>query len=227
VTVIAQSYSTPHLTELEKDADWRRSEIIYLRKQEALTRFDGPGTVGAHRNEIYLRLLVSTMYAHHEGFSIKCWEAIYESLDSAPLSPMDLIPELQLLMLEGEFKKLRSCTSRDLLTALNNIKLLFPTGYQFVKSQPVVSNGNLKPKPYREAFELLGITITLTRSEEQDLYRLVDFRNDVAHGRPLIRSKVEGKLDDFADLVYALQDRAFLLTKGFIEDKKYLVPSAR
>lgn len=219
--------SLPDLLELENDADWRRTEITYLRKQEALTRFDEPGSVGRHRNEIYLRLLVSTMYAHHEGFSIKCWETIYDALDADDWNPADLIPELQLLMLDAELKKLRNCNNRDLLVALNNFSDLFPEGYCFSKSRPVVSSGNLKPKPYREAFGLLGIMIDLDHSEEQDLYRLVDFRNDVVHGRPLMRGKVEGKLDDFSRLIYTLQDRALLLTRDYIRERKYLVPVAR
>lgn len=209
------------LRQLEMDVQWRRNEISYLRKQEALTRFDPLGSTGNYRNRIYLRLLVAALYAHHEGYAIRCWDSIYSEIDASGATPAALRRELQLLIVEGELKKIRNASPLELLDICAGTSSLFPTTYSFVESRPVRSDGNLKPKPYCKAFRDLGIEVNLSIEDSSLLFQLVSLRNDVVHGRPLPDTIIDN-FDQFAALVYKLQDRSFLATRSYLLGAEYL-----
>ena len=209
------------LRQLEIDVQWRRSEISYLRKQEAVTRFDPPGSTGYYRNQIYLRLLAAALYAHHEGYAIRCWDSIFSVIDASGAIPGALRRELQLLIVESELKRIRNASSLELLDICAGARSLFPGAYSFVDSMPVRSDGNLKPKPYCKAFRDLGIEMTLTTEDSSLLFQLVELRNDVVHGRPLSNTILD-KFDQFTALVYELQDRSFLATRSYLMGAEYL-----
>ncbi len=212
---------TEELSALEHDVQWRRDEISYLRKQESLTRFDPPGSTGNYRNNIYLRLLIPTLYAHHEGYAIRCWDSVYEGIDASGVAPKLLTKELQCLVAQDLLKQIRNFPAIILLDYCNGEKAVLPDIYSFSQQRPVRSDGNLKPGPYCQAFRDLGIEIRLDSEERSLLSQLVDLRNDVVHGRALSR-RVTEKFDDFTALVYELQDRSFLATREFLMDAKYL-----
>lgn len=216
---------TEELRKLELDAAWRRSEISYLRKQEALTRFDPVGTTGYYRNSIYLRLLVTSLYAHHEGYAIRCWDTVYSVIDASGVTPSALSSELQLLVLGAELKRIRNASPLELLDMYTRRIGVFPASYSFSQARPVRSDGNLKPKPYLKAFSDLGISLELTTEESGLLYQLVELRNDVVHGRVLPPNVVH-KFDEFTGLVYDLQDRSLLSTTTYLEAGKYLANTA-
>lgn len=178
--------------QLELEREWREAEIRFLNNlQEGLSEADRPKI---------RRSIVCLLYAHIEGFVRFAFSLYIDQVNNKGLTCKDVSPAIAAAAFAKELKALKDSNSKSplFLNTLPDDKHLhgFARDVQFLShignfyDHPVIiSEGyiNTENNVGREVIEKMLFQVGLEYSDLKETYsplnRLLNVRNDIAHGK--------------------------------------------
>lgn len=178
-------------SELEADWFWRQEEILFLQNRGA--------RLTVARRETLFRSAVLILYAHLEGFIKFSFQAYILEVNRAALTCSEAIPAVVAASISEFLKELRNPTKKCHLfkkSLPHDEKLhVFAREQEFVErvaeiGQSIVkvpdyfvdTESNLKPVVLRKLMYQVGLPYDLFAGIEGDIDRLLNYRNQIAHG---------------------------------------------
>lgn len=167
------------LKDIEKDLDWRLTELAILKKEAVIASKD------SDRYQALLRAMCALLYAHYEGFCKFAWDLYLDELQKAGVKRKDCQDAIARLSLQKKFKEMRGNLSPLSMWEFGQtgFKSLLEENLDFqVKLE---TESNLWPNLFKENTLLAGLKCTLVDRYEIELKALVRRRNDIAHGQKM------------------------------------------
>lgn len=221
--------------EMETEREWREAEIRFLRNQ--IARIDSEEFKRTAR-----KALVVMLYAHFEGVCKALLSMYVNRLNSLRLRVSEVTPPIGAASLAKVFQELRNpnqkCAefARSLPddTALHRfardrefVEVIWKIAERQVQIDPdnvVDTESNLKPVVLRKILFQLGLDSNLAKPWEGTIHRLLNRRNDVAHGTAKVGfdEKEYGELEQAVSLVV---DGLVNSISNAVIEQVYLAPS--
>lgn len=170
--------------EIEADLRWRESELVALK---ALCAKCAEGS-DAHR--ALLRALWALMYAHYEGFHKFCWDLVLDRIEAEKVTRAAVKDHFAKLSLANAFRQLRGDTSPSGILKFFREELPAQLSKNTVFEEKLETQSNLWPNVARENSKLLDLEFKNLDLFETKLKLLVSRRNDIAHGKKLVITKL-------------------------------------
>lgn len=180
-------------TELELERTWRENDIRFLHNlQEKLS--------SSKEREQLRRSIIGMHYAHIEGFSYFAFSLYAESINELNLKCKEVKPAIAAASMHQIFSTLRkgekknplfkrslpddkklhqACQEIDFIENINQVaekKVKIPK--EFINTE-----NNVGPNVLRKLLYQMGLNNTDLDSISSDLSRLLNIRNDIAHGK--------------------------------------------
>ena len=200
---------------LEADLAWRESELGSLKLMAASEAKESV------RYRALLRALWCLLYAHYEGFFKFSWDYYLDVLQKLEVPRKDAIDELAQFSLKKAFRGLKSDLSDTALWKhfTNDFDIWMSEKMKFEVG--LETGGNLSPSIARETHLCLGLPCFEIDSGEIQLKALVDRRNEIAHGKPLVIKTLDDYQQYELTAVRAMHELALAILDS-LESKKYL-----
>lgn len=167
---------------LENDLKWREAELASLKVHAALSV---PGSV-ARRG--LLRALWAMLYAHYEGFTKFCWDALFDEIQNSSVHIGELSEPFAVLALEKDFKMARaksdSLSLWDFSRADIPVRLLDKA--TFPEECRLKTESNLWPNIFEQENWKIGVSSEQLEIHRAKMKALVSRRNDIAHGKDMV-----------------------------------------
>ncbi len=218
--------------ELELEREWREDDIRFFHNLQA--RLENAGDRQRLR-----RSIIGMFYAHIEGFVYFSFDLYANSINRLELKCSDVKPAIAAASLSAEFLALKNsdkknpifkrelpedrklhqiCREIDFLDQIREVnakKVKIPKNY-------INTENNVGPTVLRKLLYQMGLDHKDLDEVSTDLLRLLNIRNDIAHGK-----RKDGIEDDdyikFKDCFNTIFSRiSNLLVKAF-SDKDYLI----
>lgn len=218
------------MDELERLAE--DLEYALTWRQEELRAFlNAGGTVGRDEwEEAFRKMTIVAWYAHLEGFAKDAFQAYIDYLNRKDLKCREVDARLAASALSEEFEKMDNENYKSDLfqrnfpddselhgqfrraELLENIRNLFEQPVEIEKEKVVRTNSNLGPDVLRKLLFRTGLPHDSFDEYRGDLFKLLNKRNDIAHGSrpgPMseeeaedLRSLCEAIMEDLRRLIY-------------------------
>lgn len=202
-------------TQLEEDLDWRMAELGALKVQITSAR------KGSLRRKSLLRSSWAMLYAHYEGFCKFAHELYVDAVKKSNRMIRDYSEIFILMSMDNKIKNIKEeASSLEVLDfCVNGIDKEMREKIDLEYDTENISN--LWPNVLHEMSEELGVECSSVNYYSNKLGKLVNNRNDIAHGEKMtINSFEEFKKYENAALT-VMHDVAISVLNS-IENKKYL-----
>lgn len=165
--------------QIEADLKWREGEIASLKM---LVASAAPKST---RQTSLLRACWAMLYAHYEGFCKFCWDLLLNEIEKQKPKRIDLIEPLAQLSFSKIFKKLNKDKSPKAIWIFCQNDFPSHMKEEISNCQRLETRSNLWPEVAIENNSAIGIKCDAFTEYMRDLKRLVQQRNDIAHGKKL------------------------------------------
>lgn len=158
---------------LERDLDWRQSELTRLKIIIA--------SADAEQKEGLLRALWSMLYAHYEGFCKFAIQAYLDEIQQLRLTRIVLSDTLNALSLESCFRLIKG--DESLFNRAIFLAELRKRSFERAAFEGAPDTSNLWPEKLKQMLEAVGLDSDFVDEESHRLVALVARRNEIAHGK--------------------------------------------
>jgi hypothetical protein len=203
----------------ESDLSWREAEIGSLKLLAASS------SNNSDRQRALLRALWAMLYAHYEGFCKFCWDLLLSAIESEAPAAKDLCDQLAQISLLKEFKALRGDLS------VKNLWTFFLRDLEAQLAKPVTfpvkleTKSNLWPNLAVENNEAVGLSCPMFSQLERELARLVNQRNEIAHGKKLVIKSLS-EYQPYEDAAFLVMHELAIAVVTCLDGRNYLRRSA-
>lgn len=162
------------LQEIEKDLDWRESELAILKILLANDHLSD------REKFVLFRAAWSLLYAHYEGFCKFALTVYYDSIRRSKKCHRELPSKMQALALDKHMKAVRSLPTIDLIAQIAT----FEADYLDKEAEfpEVNTESNLWPNVLQNLLDSAEITLASLSMNNRSIATLVNRRNKIAHG---------------------------------------------
>lgn len=160
--------------EIERDLEWRESEMAVLR---ILLAADN---ISDREKLVLFRAAWALLYAHYEGFCKFALTVYFDALQNTGKLCKNLPAKTQAFALNNSLKSIRSLPTPDLISRILNFEIEFMESA--VNFPEVDTESNLWPNTLGSLLEDADITIESLSAHNRALATLVNRRNKIAHG---------------------------------------------
>lgn len=212
-----------HIDEiLEKDLQWRESELSSLKKLAILAL---PGSV-AHQS--LLRALWALLYAHFEGFTKFCWDTVFDLIQMDQPLNSELDEKFALLALEHDFKEFRGNLDAPAIWEFFQIELpaALSKRANFPLDLRLKTESNLWPNVFERESMRIGIMCAELNKHRIRIKTLVARRNDIAHGKSMTIATVS-EYHEYENATICLMHELALKAMDIVEKELFKLPSFR
>jgi hypothetical protein len=162
------------LSEIERDLDWRESELAVLKILLA-------DTSRSDREKLVLfRAAWALLYAHYEGFCKFALTVYYDAIKSSGRNNRDLPVKMRCFSLEKDIRLVKNLPSEQFLERVTAFEI------DFMAKSPdfpeVDTASNLWPNILKELLDCASIEVVSLSHHNVKLRTLVNRRNKIAHG---------------------------------------------
>ena len=161
---------------LDSDLGWRKKELTYivnLIKSESERNVD-----------TQLRIGIAILYAHWEGYIKNAGTFYIRYIKQLELKYEDLGENFISLALRGTFSECLKTNKTSIHTTLVNILVNdLATIADLPHHNVINTQSNLKWEVFKEILDTLGLEDSFYSTKGKQINTLVDYRNDVAHGK--------------------------------------------
>ena len=217
--------------ELEEDQTWRRDEIRIL--QNRLLRNESSG----EDDDRVRRALILMIYAHFEGFCKFALVHYIKAVNQVGITCAEANFNIVTATLEDVFRALTG--DKKIREFRNNLpddnKLhKFAREVEFVQrtnefdsrivkiSEDFIDmESNLKPIVLRKNLYRLGFQYDLFKDKENDINKLLEYRNQIAHGQSK-RGISEKDYVNLRDSIYLIMDKLVVEVMNAFQHKQFL-----
>lgn len=172
---------------------------------------------------LWNRMCVPMIYAHWEGFTVSALRILLGHLNSLNLEPKDVTTNIVVIGLGDHYQTLSGKQSfqqkvafTDKFSKIYREKLTF--------TEKISTKSNLNSKILRELCENFRFRYEVFSNCIQDIDRLVNIRNAIAHGENSIIPDVEN-IKKYIDSVTKAMDFLTNEISSFLEKKDFLAIS--
>jgi hypothetical protein len=210
---------TTWAAEIEEDLRWREAELAALKMSCS------SAAAGSIAQRSLLRALWAMLYAHYEGFYKFCWDLLLAQIELEKVDRSKLTEEFAKLSLAKPFRALRGDLSSDGIWSF--VAKTMPTEMAGVATFPekLETKSNLWPNVAQENNAKIEFVSGYLNANATMIRLLVSRRNEIAHGKKLIVSKLSDyQIYESAALV-VMHDLA-LFVLHCLDKKQFLAGSA-
>ncbi len=201
--------------ELERDLAWRESEVGVLKLLLAAS------PSGSARQRALMRACSAMLYAHYEGFCKFAWTLMLDTINAEMHPRRALIEPLAKRAMIDVFKTLRSNTSVDNLWNFSMMDFQSQLTKTATFPGEVDTKSNLWPTLAKEINASVGLRCPQFEVCEQEIGRLVDRRNKIAHGEKLEIADIK-QFQAFENSVLLVMHDLAVAIVECLEKKTYL-----
>ncbi len=201
--------------QLEKELDWRISEISALKR---IIPIDKSTT----EYRVVLRSLVVLLYAHYEGFCRYLWQFYLIHIEKMKLRRIRLKDKLAALSMEKELKKAKNTYSTNQLYNYCRTEFRDELSIEAKFRKELDNNLNFWPAVLKEELDKIDIPSEEIINCKYQINFLVRLRNKVAHGEKLTGVKDIDDFTVFQDAVMRVLSEFIELVCNFLEKQEYL-----
>lgn len=200
--------------ELSLEVEWRISEISMIKSIPYLYR------VTEHHKEVLQKYLIPALYALWEGFVVKSFEIYAKKLNEINLKIDELHPYLLRhdLDIKKGLKDGRTNGQKQVEFALD-LKVYFSS--ELFISGKVPTQSNVKFKTINNILERFNLEKFPKNYYEYGLFKLLKYRNDIAHGENSLNVDKEIVIELSEVVVECMDKLSDILVDG-IRNKSYL-----
>lgn len=160
--------------EIERDLDWRESELASLR------RLLSNKEVSSREKDVLFRAAWALLYAHYEGFCKFALTVYFDTIKKPPNKCRDLPFQTQCFALSGAIKSIRTLPTVEFLNSFHSFDRTFLDAS--IEFPEVETKSNLWPHTFRELLTSADIEVKSLDDYNQTIRTLVTRRNKIAHG---------------------------------------------
>ena len=203
---------------IEEHIEWRIQELALIKKIYLKL-------ITEDEKKFFLQSSVPTIYSIWEGFVKSILKSLLKFLDTKNIHSSNISQELLVWSLSEKIKNLKQ--SEDFKKQMKHSQILLDELDKQVKFSKIKidTKSNLNDRVLKELcinFGILDIEDFFSSNELQELFKLVDIRNKIAHGEK--NSIVIEKLEDiqkYIELVTKLMDNWINLIDDFLKNMKF------
>ncbi len=203
---------------VEEHIEWRIQELALIKKIYLKL-------ITEDEKKFFLQSSVPTIYSIWEGFVKSILKSLLKFLDTKNIQPSNISQELLVWSLSEKIKNLKQ--SEDFKKQMKHSKILLEELDKQVKFSKIKidTKSNLNDRVLKELcvnFGIFDIEEFFSCNELQELFKLVDIRNKIAHGEK--NSIVIENLEDiqkYIELVTKLMDNWINLIDDFLRNVKF------
>lgn len=203
--------------QMESDLAWRQDEVRFLHNQ----LFNIKDEDNKRR---FRKSLIVMLYSHYEGFCRFALSVYAEAINGERLVCRDVTDAVVAASLVDVFSAFNNLSRKDqffnrdlpddaslhrFARQINLIKELDNVWSRVAvipRDKIVNTESNLKPVVLKKILFQLGLPVDLIAQYEGSIHRLLNFRNNIAHGSP-VSGIEEGDFDTiFADITRIMSD---------------------
>ena len=162
---------------LDRELSWRRKELINLKLLHDDAR--------SHHATMLRRAGVALLYAHWEGFVKKAGIAFVNFVSQQRLTYRELKPNFVALGLKGKFAQAADSSRGQLLVGIAEFLTQRLNDRAILPTNPVQTKSNLRADRLKDILCVLGLDYGPYQLKGNLIERLVDQRNNIAHGQEL------------------------------------------
>lgn len=162
------------LQEIEKDLDWRESELAILKIHLA-----NEG-ISSRERLVLFRAGWALLYAHYEGFFKFVLTVYYDAVERSGKCHKDLPMQMQAFALDKHLKNVRSLPTSELIEKIGSFD------GDVMSNAPcfpdVDTESNLWPSTLQNLLDQADINLASLAQSNRTIATLVSRRNKIAHG---------------------------------------------
>lgn len=198
--------------EITSDISWRTEE---LKKIEIIS-----SNLLDSNSKIFLKSIIPLLYAHWEGFVVSSLEIVFKYFNDLKLSSDIYCDTYLTTAYEQTLKSLDDSTGFDKRKKhLINIYQGFKKEIKF--SQKIDTKSNLNFATLEEICKKINININKFKEYKEDLNRLVNIRNSIAHGENAYSFESFEDIEEYIVLIENLMLDFLSELQDLLKQEKY------
>lgn len=173
--------STPQyfIDEVVADRDWRMRELEFIKKLDKKVLYN---QLGEGELKVYYRMCIPTVYAHWEGFISTSFKNLIEILNKKSLLRCEVINEIFAFSQKKNFQTLAGKQSFKQRCEFSEKFILAYSQPIKIDAKLLDTKSNLRYEVLEEILSWFNINIDPYLPYKQDINKLVNTRNAIAHG---------------------------------------------
>jgi hypothetical protein len=205
--------------QIESDLKWREAEIGSLKLLAASFPTD------SNRQRALLRALWAMLYAHYEGFCKFCWDLFLTAIESDGPARKELREPIAKFSLLKIFKTLRGDSSDDMLWDFFHRDLTAHLAAPATFPVKLETQSNLWAKFAIANNDAIGLSCPLFAQLKAQLNKLVNQRNEIAHGKKLVISTL-AEYQPYEEAAFLVMHELAVGVVECLEKKNYLASTS-
>jgi MAE_28990/MAE_18760-like HEPN len=202
-------------SQIESDLAWREAEIASLK----LLAASSPAR--SNRQRALLRAMWAMLYAHYEGFCKFCWDLFLAAIETEGPARKELRVPIAKFSLLKVFKTLRGDASDDKLWDFFHGDLAIHLAEPAAFPVKLETKSNLWANLAIENNDAVGLSCQYFGQLKAQLNRLVNQRNEIAHGKKLVIGSLS-EYQPYEDAAFLAMHEVAVAVVECLEKKTYL-----
>lgn len=205
--------------EISADRDWRMRDLAFIKKLDKRLLY---GHLTQDELKIYYRMCIPTIYAHWEGFMVSSFKNLISFINSQNLTKDELKNEIfafshkdtfSTLAGKQSFKQRCEFSQKFLSTLIRPVK---------VDTKLFTTKSNLNYEMLEEALSWFCIDIQPYKKHKDNLNKLVNIRNAIAHGENSVQVSYLD-IENYIKMVNELLDITIVCLDSYLSEELYKI----